>query len=320
MPCRGMALVFYSCSELKSLFLSLGCELNILQLTSGPIQGSLCVSNTSDVQIFQIRTNQGLLFQGEAIQTRMNVAIEASNNLNLHRVQGLKLPPKSLSGFNPTKTDTYFSISPNSCLLIADLPKINVLEMMSRVYGEEGLELISSNHHGQITSERFASILSSMSSGLFSTHRYHSLSFQGAHDYTLSILDALFSQKNRNDEKKNGVSSINLVREFVSFAFKEGISRPLTIDDLKKNLFTSKTILSASVKNTTGLTPLTFLRNVRLEQVRSALLRGDSSTSIADIASHYGFPNRGHFSRYYADLFGELPRHTLRRADSNKLG
>ena len=129
-------------------------------------------------------------------------------------------------------------------------------------------------------------------------------------------MDALLSQASYNNEPKRAVDSINLVREFVSYAFKEGISRPLAIDDLKKGLFTSKTILSASVKNTTGLAPLTLLRNVRLEQVRSAFLRSDSSTSLVNIASQYGFPNRGRFSRYCADLFGELPRHTLRRADS----
>ncbi|RPF82950.1 MAG: helix-turn-helix domain-containing protein [Synechococcus sp. TMED20] len=38
---------------------------------------------------------------------------------------------------------------------------------------------------------------------------------------------------------------------------------------------------------------------------------GVEPSGVGDIALRYGFPSRGHFSRYYRDLFGELPRDTL---------
>ena len=102
--------------------------------------------------------------------------------------------------------------------------------------------------------------------------------------------------------------------QFVQTCFEEGCTNPLTINDLTTKLFSSKTVLSQSIKEQTGLSPMTFLRNVRLEQVRSQLIRGDSSTSIISVAQKYGFPSRGHFSRYYRELFGELPSETAARS------
>jgi len=73
----------------------------------------------------------------------------------------------------------------------------------------------------------------------------------------------------------------------------------------------SKTVLSVAIRQAKDLSPLVFLRNVRLEQVRKALLSGDQTTSVNEVAHRFGFPSRGHFSRYYRDLFAELPRETL---------
>jgi len=127
----------------------------------------------------------------------------------------------------------------------------------------------------------------------------------------ISILDALISSDYICNEKHKSLPNHDLVYEFVKYAFAEGQYKPLTIDDLTTNLFSSKTVLSTAIRKSTGLSPMVFLRNLRLEQVRSILLKGNSSTSVIDVATKYGFSSRGHFSRYYKDLFGELPSQTL---------
>jgi len=129
-------------------------------------------------------------------------------------------------------------------------------------------------------------------------------------DTILCFLDAL-DQSSSETSPNDAIKNIDLVREFVTFCHDAGCNRPLTISDLTQQLFTSKTVLSVAVRQTTGLSPLMFLRNVRLEQVRNELLNHDQDISIINVAKSYGFHSRGHFSRYYKEFFGELPRETL---------
>ena len=104
-----------------------------------------------------------------------------------------------------------------------------------------------------------------------------------------------------------------LTRDFMRLVFSESIEKPVTITDLTQSLFTAKTALSTQIRKTTGLTPITFLRHARLEQVRSALIKSQGKAAVGDIAKHYGFTSRSHFSRHYQDLFGERPAETLLR-------
>jgi AraC-like DNA-binding protein len=63
-----------------------------------------------------------------------------------------------------------------------------------------------------------------------------------------------------------------------------------------------------------GKTPGQFARELRLDQVRRALIeqrRGD--INVTKIALRFGFTHLGRFSRSYADRFGEYPSETLRR-------
>lgn len=60
-------------------------------------------------------------------------------------------------------------------------------------------------------------------------------------------------------------------------------------------------------------TPNEFLRRVRLEKVRAALLSADANTSVTDVALAHGFLHLARFSGYYQRMFGELPVQTLRR-------
>jgi AraC family ethanolamine operon transcriptional activator len=60
--------------------------------------------------------------------------------------------------------------------------------------------------------------------------------------------------------------------------------------------------------------PFAHLRCLRLNEVRAELLAADMrETTVAAIARGWGFQNLGRFSAAYRQLFGELPRETLRR-------
>lgn len=64
-----------------------------------------------------------------------------------------------------------------------------------------------------------------------------------------------------------------------------------------------------------GISPVKYLRAVRLNGVRRDLKRpAESSTCVQDIAARWGFWHLGDFSADYKRQFGELPSKTLRRA------
>lgn len=60
--------------------------------------------------------------------------------------------------------------------------------------------------------------------------------------------------------------------------------------------------------------PMTYIKEARLMKVREELLRSSpDQTSVTDTAMRWGFFHLGDFSRYYFNLFGELPSKTLRQ-------
>ena len=299
---------FRSCSELKTLFGSINYSLNIAQITQGSLHGRLIVYEGPGIAIIQLKSNQGLIFNGDVNSSVISFAIESSDNIELHRVQGIAITNHTLSGFNINKSEHYFSTTPNSNLYIIFFPKIKFLQAASQIEGEQAIDFFHNQNHKSVNPCKFNKILN-YAKQLKSTSSINQASYH--HDLIISILDSLICCENDCKSNIHPLPNRDLVHKFVKYAFAEGQQKPLTLNDLTTNLFSSKTVLSTAIKKSTGLSPLVFLRNLRLEQVRSSLLDPDSSTSVIEVASKYGFSSRGHFSRYYKNLFGELPSETL---------
>ncbi|MHA4854267.1 AraC family transcriptional regulator [Rhodococcus sp. MSC1_016] len=63
-----------------------------------------------------------------------------------------------------------------------------------------------------------------------------------------------------------------------------------------------------------GMSPTTYIRQIRLDGVRAELERGDDTTQVASVALNWGFNHLGRFASHYERKFGEAPSHTLRAA------
>ncbi|WP_432849373.1 AraC family transcriptional regulator [Amycolatopsis sp. CA-161197] len=61
-----------------------------------------------------------------------------------------------------------------------------------------------------------------------------------------------------------------------------------------------------------GITPMAYLRRVRLERARQDLR--ENAGSVSDVANRWGFSNLGRFSRAYREQFGKTRSATLRDA------
>ena len=89
---------------------------------------------------------------------------------------------------------------------------------------------------------------------------------------------------------------------------------PLTLGDVCQAAGVNARTLQHSFRRRRGCTPMHFLRNVRMDEVRTGLLQPAESTSVTTEAARWGFMHFGRFSNEYRQTFGELPSETLRRS------
>ena len=92
-------------------------------------------------------------------------------------------------------------------------------------------------------------------------------------------------------------------------------AEPITISDLSAASGLSVRSVQESFRRVFDVSPLTYLRQVRLDRVRAELHTVDSQAgAVGDVARRWGFAHLGRFSAAYAERFGEYPKETLRRS------
>jgi len=86
------------------------------------------------------------------------------------------------------------------------------------------------------------------------------------------------------------------------------------VSDLCRAADAGERTLELAFKEIMGMSPVAYLRRLRLHRVRAALLAANpESTLISAVALQWGFGHFGEFSRAYKQCFGEAPSETLRR-------
>ncbi|WP_254069644.1 helix-turn-helix transcriptional regulator [Herbiconiux sp. VKM Ac-2851] len=92
----------------------------------------------------------------------------------------------------------------------------------------------------------------------------------------------------------------------------ENAAQAITIEDIAAAVFVSVRGLQVSFRRILGITPLDYLRRVRLNYARAELLSTNPNvTSVREVALHWGFGHLGRFAATYQAAYGELPSHTL---------
>lgn len=93
---------------------------------------------------------------------------------------------------------------------------------------------------------------------------------------------------------------------------------PVGAIDLCRELGVSDRTLRLSFQERYGVGPMTYLRFLRLNAVRSRL-RADQEVAIADAARELGFHHLGNFAADYRSLFGMRPSDTRLSCDNSEL-
>lgn len=88
----------------------------------------------------------------------------------------------------------------------------------------------------------------------------------------------------------------------------------LTLEQISDVVGCSVRTLTDGFRKARGTTPMSFLRQVRLEGARDDLRRGAAPGCVSDIALRWGFTHLGRFAADYRRHFGESPSATLRQS------
>lgn len=93
---------------------------------------------------------------------------------------------------------------------------------------------------------------------------------------------------------------------------RENMAEPVTAHQMALVAGVSLRSLYAGFKDHGGVSPMQYLRSLRLEAARQALL-SEPARSIASVAMRWGFAHLGRFSMEYKARFGESPSQSGRR-------
>ena len=87
---------------------------------------------------------------------------------------------------------------------------------------------------------------------------------------------------------------------------------PVCADKLAQVVGVSVRSLYTGFKDFLGVSPMHYLRDLRMERARTELMSGEAS-NVAGVALRWGFAHMGRFSNDYKQRYGESPSQTLRR-------
>ncbi|MEJ3653148.1 AraC family transcriptional regulator [Actinomycetes bacterium KLBMP 9759] len=93
-------------------------------------------------------------------------------------------------------------------------------------------------------------------------------------------------------------------------------SEPITVTDIAAAANTAVRTVQRAFRAELGMSPMDYLKQVRLERVRRELVlirRGHLDRTITEVAMKWGFVHLGRFSTTYRNRFGERPSETIRR-------
>ena len=126
------------------------------------------------------------------------------------------------------------------------------------------------------------------------------------------LIDAIPRMKPLGVKKPSSQNKTKLAfkaREYIL----EHLQEPLTLKELYQAIGTSQRNLFYSFEATFGMTPMKYIKAIRLQGLRRELKRANpQETLIMSLADRWGFWSAGHLARDYKKMFGELPSETLR--------
>lgn len=206
--------------------------------------------------------------------------------------------------------DHFARTPPNLCMVMITA-KTDLLDrygalprsMAGRAYANENA-VLPIGHSGAILRNFLFELMASAS--VQSIQEVHDLQ-----EEILCMLGSTFDEVGINTTSSARMaSSAGLVKR--AFQLALDCSKPVEVGTLASELGVSPRLLHHAFRKEIGLNPRRCLLQLRLQRVRSELLRASpGDILIKQVARRNGFVDLGRFAEYYMRMYGELPSNTL---------
>ncbi|WP_018987061.1 helix-turn-helix domain-containing protein [Methylophilus methylotrophus] len=289
------------------------------QLGKGVFSGSIKSIHHNGIQIFSERMNRAVdqiaSAPKDCLVIGLPTRVEGDSTWGLLPVQPLSLITLGKNA------DLYFRTSANSEIIAAVIPISKIQAFTDKIEWpefEDALRTIKPVE--MIQNDVSQSLLRTLAYGLQSVNEHSDQSLLSEiwasyeEDLLASSVQALLqASKNAHPfyvDHRIPRYIVNQVRHLT--ISRDGF--PLSIDEICDHLRIKRRTLNAAFARALGVTPLTYMRNLKLHKVRMNLITPQNDkTSICETASRWGFVHMSLFSKYYKELFGEYPNETLHR-------
>ena len=131
-----------------------------------------------------------------------------------------------------------------------------------------------------------------------------------AFDYQRLLLGLLVQAAGQSERHASSAapSTVKRAETFI----RENASQAICLADIADAADVPARTLLSSFRRFRQTSPMSYLRDIRLDRVRQRLTDPNCADSVTKIAFEEGFGHLGRFSQEYADRFGEKPSETLR--------
>jgi AraC family ethanolamine operon transcriptional activator len=312
LPGLGLHRPFQDIDVLGSAFLVQGLE--VAQLTSGLFEGSLTTVYVNGIQLVRLVTNSQIYALGSKSSDEVIFCVSLavpSHPLVSHK---RALTNRTLFGFDSTgEVDL---IIPRALQIATVTIPLATLQQYLHDVERDDLNAKFFRRNAIQVADRQLNDLRTYLDQIF----YLAETNPGFLERSpaliagdlLPLLVNCFSDDVCPDARARPFRRADIVREAEDFMLAH-LDRPLTLEAICIAVKTSKSALSYGFHDIFGLSPMVYLKTVRLNGARRALKIADpTTTTVLGVANRYGFWHMGHFSRDYRQMFGESPSNTLR--------
>lgn len=286
------------------------------QLTAGLAESSLMQLTTARCHVFSEQINQRVVQHGVAPRGKMCFAVPISVPGST-RMQGREVDDSSLF-FLHGGEEFMFHMPMGMELLSITFEREWFEQALEQTASAREISRLLRQPVIRVSAQRFAQArrrLLAVLSLAVGDEALDSAGEQGLEQAMLGELLQLLTDPACDKQQRSPSSTRSfIVEKCHRLTTVEMLNVPSVIE-LCQRLQVSRRTVQNSFRSVAETTPLNYLRSVRLNGVRRALMSTPAShLSIGDAAAQWGFYHLSHFAEEYQALFAELPSQTARAA------
>lgn len=286
------------------------------QISAGAFSGSLHALSGGDVTVFHETLNQGVFQMGVSDPAHFTIAVAYALSDRLYWNGGL-LDQGSVVAYAPGRDFELRTPRRTACVGVSLAPSA----LQSLVPGqppEHWQKLFTridcwspDTQRPFALQARIAGVLRSAGQAAAShAPGDFTLDLIGLRELTIDCLGSVVEQQQPWGHRLRAASYPRIARRARALML-ERLGEPLTVTDICLGLGCSRRSLQYACESVFDLSPMAYLRNLRLAAARQQLRCAGPGTTVKGVAAAVGFSHLPRFAQAYSQMYGEWPSQSL---------